>query len=708
MSIIQQIRDKAAVLLTGLISISLIGFLVQDAFIGRSGNTFGGPATSVGTIDGKKVEVADFNKKVNMIEQNYRAQGMQTNEMMTQNIIESIWNGEIQDAIIKGEAKKLGIVVTTKELGALLFSDDAPQEFKQLFVDKNTGGFDINAAKAWMNNLKKNSKPEDVQMIMDQLIRPIEAKLMSEKYTSLIAQGSYAPTWMLEKNNADNATISSFTFLNVPYTTISDSTITVSNQEIDEYVAKHKDDFKQEHVKGIAYVSFSSNPTSADSLKVLNQLTGLKADFISTPDAKTFVTRNNTALPFFDGYALKSKLQMSAKDSIISMSNGTVIGPYLDGGSYVLAKKIETKNLPDSVKCRHILVGTVNPQTGEQKRSDSSASKRADSILAVIKTGGSFGALATTLSDDAGSKAKAGEYDYSSVDMGNLPKEFADFIFFKSKGSIGIVKTSFGYHIIEVLNQKNFEDAYKVAYLSKNILSSEETDAAASSAAISFVATSRDAKSFEETVAKMKLNRAVAENIKEMDYSAGTISSRPVVKWVFENKVGTVSEPFDLKDQYVVAIITNEIKEGVQPASVARVLVEPTLRNKKKGEIVAKKAGSEKDLQKLATLLGGTVASADSVKFSDPFVANLGTESKVIGAAFNKKNLSNISGLIDGQNGLYFVKVNQLGTIPSASVDLINQKKSIEAQIKQFAAYSTLESLRKSIKIIDKRREAGY
>ena len=453
MSIIQQIRDKAAVLLTGLISISLIGFLVQDAFIGRSGNSFSGPATSVGTIDGKKIEVADFNKKVNMIEQNYRAQGMQTNEMMTQNIIESIWNGEIQEEIIKGQANKLGIVVTTKELGALLFSDDAPQEFKQLFVDKTTGGFDLNAAKAWMNNLKKNSKPEDVQMIMDQLIRPIESKLMSEKYTSLIAQGSYAPTWMLEKNNADNATISSFTFLNVPYTTIPDSTVKVTDQEIDEYVAKHKDDFKQEHVKGIAYVSFSSNPTLADSSKIYNQLNALKADFISTPDAKSFVTRNNTALPFFDGYALKSKLQMSAKDSIIGMSNGTVIGPYLDGGSYVLAKKIETKNLPDSVKCRHILVGTVNPQTGEQKRSDSAASRRADSILAVIKTGGSFGALATTLSDDDGSKAKAGEYDYSSVDMGNLPKEFADFIFFKSKGSIDIVKTTFGYHIIEVLNQ---------------------------------------------------------------------------------------------------------------------------------------------------------------------------------------------------------------------------------------------------------------
>ena len=708
MSIIQQIRDKAAVLLTGLISISLIGFLVQDAFVGKSGNMLNGPATTVGSIDGKKIEVAEFTKKVNLIEQNYRAQGMQTNEMMTQNIIETVWNGGIQEEIVRSEAGKLGISVTSKELGALLFSEDAPQEFKQLFVDKNTGGFDLNAARAWMDNLKKNSKPEDVQMIMEQLIKPIEIKLMTEKYTSLIAQGSYIPKWMLEKSISDNATISSFSFLNVPYATIADSTVVVSDQEIKEYVSNQKDDFKQEHVKGIAYVSFSANPTKADSLKIFNQLSGLKPDFFNSSDSKGFVVRNNSSLPFFDGYALKSKLQMGAKDSIIGMSNGSVIGPYLDGGSYVLAKKLETKTLPDSVKSRHILIGTVNPQTGQPRRTDSAAKKQADSIFYAIKGGANFSALAMAFSEDEGSKAKGGENDFSSVDMGNLPKEFADFVFYKPTGSLEVVKTSFGYHVIEVMNQKNFEEAYKVAYLSKNIVASEETDAAASSASIQFVGTSRDLKSFDETVAKMKLTRAVAENIKEMDYSAGTFSSRPVVKWIFENKVGTVSEPFDLKDQYVVAVITNEIKEGVQPPSVARVLVEPTLRNKKKAQLVSQKAGSEKDLQKLAILLGGSVGRADSVKFSDPFVPNLGTESKVIGAAFNKKNLSTISELIDGQNGLYIVKVNQIGTIPSASVDINGQKKSMESQMKQFAAYSTLESLKKSTKIVDKRREAGY
>ena len=708
MSIIQQIRDRAAVLLTGLISISLIGFLVQDAFVGKGGSMFNGQSTTVGSINGEKVEVVDFNKKVNQIEENYRAQGMQTNDMMTQNIVESIWNSIVQEQLIKEQASKLGLTVTPKEVGSLLFSDDAPQEFKQLFVDKTTGAFDINAAKTWMNNLKKSTKPEEVQAIIDQLIKPIEGKLLTEKYTSLLTQGAYVPTWMIEKSISDNTSFSSFSFVNIPYTTISDSSVNVSDQEIEEYVSKHKDEFKQEHVKGISFVSFSSNPTAADSSKILNQLFALKSGFLESSDAKAFVTTNNSSLPYYDGYALKSKLQMGAKDSIIGMSVGSVIGPYLDGGSYVMAKKLETKTLPDSVTCRHILIGTVNPQSGQQKRTDSAAKKQADSVFALIRSGVNFASLATVMSDDEESKLKGGEYQFSSVDMGRLPPEFAEFIFNKKQGNIEVVKTTSGYHIIEILSQKNFDQAYKVAYMSKRIVSSEETDATASNSAIQFAGLSRDSKTFDEAVAKMKLKKGVVENIKGMDYSAGNLASRPLVKWVFENKVGTVSDPFDLKDQYVVALVTNDIKEGVQPASVARVLVEPTLRNKKKAELVSKKAGSEKDLEKLASLLGGRVATADTVKFSDPFVPNLGNESKVIGAAFNKKNLSTISGLIDGQNGLYFVKVNQFGTLSSSSVDIAGQKKAAEAQMKQFAAYGTLEFLKKSAKIVDKRREAGY
>lgn len=708
MSIIQTLRDKAAVLLSVMIAISLIGFLVQDAFIGKSGNLFSGQSNTAGTINGTAIDLVEFNQKVNSAEQSYRAQGLQTNDMMTQSIIENVWNGYIQEELVNSEVKKLGITVTPKELGAVLFSEDAPQEFRQMFTDRNTGMYDVNAAKNWFNGVKKSTKEEDVRMVVDQLIKPVEINLLTQKYVSLFTQASYVPKWMLEKMNADNAMIASVDFAGGPYTSIPDANVKISDQEISEYVNNHKDDFKQEYVKSISYVTFSANPTTADSQRVFNNLVSLKQEFLASNDEKGFVTRNNTTLPFYDGFALKSKLQMGAKDTIIGMAVGSVVGPYIDGGSYVIAKKIATKTLPDSVKLRHILVGTINPQTGQQTRTDSIAKLKADSIFAVIKSGGNFGQLAAQLSEDEGSKQNGGEYQFSSTDASTLDKDFSNYIFNKPTGSFDVLKTSFGYHVIQVLDQKNFEPAYKVAYLAKNIVASEETDNTASSAATQFVGTSRDAKSFDETALKMKVEKNFADNIREMDYGAGQLSSRALVKWVFENKVGTVSEPFDLKDQYVVAVITNEIKEGVQPPGLARVIVEPILKAKKKAELLSQKVGAEKNLEKIASILGGSTGRVDTLRFADPFVTNIGTEIKVIGAAFNKKNLSNVSEAIAGQGGVFYIKVNNVSSLPSTAVDLVSQKKSLESQLKQYAGYSTMEALRKSAEIVDKRRESGY
>lgn len=706
MSIIQNIRDKSAVVLTTMISISLIAFLVQDAFVGGS-NGFDSQSTSVGSINGKDVDLVEFSKQVNLVEQNYRSQGMQTDEMMTQSIIENVWNTYIQKDLIQSEAKKLGLTITPKELGAVLFSEDAPQEFKQLFQNPTTGGFDLDAAKNWFNNIKKG-KPEDIASVNDQLLNPIEINLLTQKYTSLFSQAAYVPKWMLEKMASDNNAIASISYVNIPYGLIADSTVKVSDKEINEYVSTHKDEFKQDQVKGISFVSFSASPTQEDSSKLYNQLVSQKGEFLSATDAKSFVTRNNTALPYYDGFALRSRLQMGAKDSIIAMPVGAIIGPYLDGGNYVIAKKIETRSLPDSIKVRHILVGVVDPRSGQQKRADSAAKKTADSIYNAIKAGADFGSLAATLSEDQGSKMNGGEYNLSSVDMGTFDKDFVDYAFYKPKGSMAVVKTSFGYHVIEVLNQKNFEEGYKVAYLSKAIVASQETDVTASTTAVQFASTSKNQKSFDETVSKMKLSKSNADNIRGLDYTAGTLSSRSLVRWVFENKVGAVSEPFDLKDQYVVAIITNEVAEGVQPASIARVFVEPILINKKKADAIVKKIGAEKDFAKIATQNAGITANIDTVRFGDPFLPGLGSETKVIGAAFNKKNLSNISGVIGGQSGAFFIKVNQVGAVPSALVDFAGKKKAIEQQMKQFAVYSTMEALKKSTKIVDKRREAGY
>jgi peptidyl-prolyl cis-trans isomerase D len=247
-----------------------------------------------------------------------------------------------------------------------------------------------------------------------------------------------------------------------------------------------------------------------------------------------------------------------------------------------------------------------------------------------------------------------------------------------------------------------------MAYLSKKIIASPETDNAASSAATLFAGNSRTLKAFDENVVKMNLNKRLADNIKEMDYAVSGMPSRPMVKWIYENKTGAVSEPFDLKDKYVVVAVSGAYEEGVQSAAMARTMVEPILRNKKKAEDIIKKIGSASTLEAVASATASQVSTADTVRFADPFVPNLGNEPKVIGAAFNKNNQSKVSAPIEGTNGVFVVKVNQTGALPAANANLDMQKKSQEMQLKQFASYSTLESLRKAATIKDTRREAGY
>ena len=710
MSIIQSLRDRAAVLLTALIAISLIGFLVQDAFVGRSRGAFSGRSSSVGSINGKKIDLLEFNDKVNMLEQNYRSRGMQSNEMLTQNVVDGVWNNYVQEELIRDAADQLGLGLTAKEMGSLLFSDDAPQEFKQLFTDPKTGQYDVNQAKTWFTNLKKSKKAEDLKSVNEQLMNPLVNKLLLDKYNSIFVQGAYVPKWMTEKLSADNDGIASISYVSVPYAAVSDSlnNVKITDAEINEYVAAHKDDFKQEKARSIAYVVFDANPSSADSAKVFGDLINLKEQFRTTEDPKAMVTRNNSKVPYYDGYVLKSRLQMAAKDTIAALPAGTVFGPYLDGGNYTLARKLDTKSLPDSMKVRHILIGTVNPQTGAAIRPDSVAKKLADSLFAVIKSGGDFRALAASFSEDEGSKANGGEYNLSSVEMASMVPEFKDFGTYRKVGDRDVIKTSFGYHIMEVLSQKNFQESYKVAYIAKPIVSSPETDNAASAAATQFAGNSRDLKAFEENVTKMKLNKRLADNVGEMDYTVAGMPSRQLVKWIYDNKVGTVSEPTDLKDKYVVVAITNSYDEGVQPANAARTMVEPILRNRKKAAEIIKKTGSAATLEAIAAVHGLQPGLADSVRFADAFIKNLGSEPKVIGAAFDKNNQTKLSAPVEGTNGVYYVKVNSIGALPNAMANTEQQRKALETQLRQYANFSTLEALRKSADIKDTRRDAGY
>jgi peptidyl-prolyl cis-trans isomerase D len=712
MSILQTIRDRAAWLVFGLIALSLIGFLLMDAFVGRS-RLFGNRSTVVGTIDGQKIEYDEFERQVSGQEERYKAQGYPVNDAMQQNIRDEVWRQTIEDALLTKDYAKLGLDVSDKEINDMLVGADAIPDIKRAFTDPKTGIFDSQAAATQINQLRNvykagpkktgdNRQYEAAKSFFEESVPQILKMRLREKYTSLLANSAYVPKWMIEKMNADNSQLAAISYVNTPYFTIPDSAAKITDAEIEDYVSQHKDQFKQEENRSIAYVTFDASPNSADSARVRQQLVDMSAEFSKTNDPQAFLARVGSDLPYADTYLGKARIQVPSKDSIFALSKGAVYGPYLDGTNYTVAKLVDEKTLPDSVRARHILVATVDPQTQQPTMDDSTAKKKIDSIRNLIEKGGqNFDSVAARLSDDPGSKTKGGDLGYFTADR--MVKEFSDFAFSHKVGEKGIVKSQFGYHYIEVLDQKSFEPAYKVAYLSRKIDVSPETDQAANGLASQFAGLSRDPQSFDANVQKDKLQRLNAPDIQPSELTIpGLGPNRQLVRWIYDAELGNVSEPFAVGDKYVVALLTEINKAGTMSAAKARNVVEPILRNKKKAEQIIKKLGNPASLDAAATASGQQILHADSVLFASPYILNVGQEPKVIGASFDKDLTGKpASPAIPGNGGVYVIRVEKVSALSNPNADLQQQRFVQEQQQRQMVFRGLTDALRKLATVED-------
>lgn len=707
MSIIQSIRDKAAWIIIGAIALALIAFIVQDAFQNR--NMFGGSTTTLGVVNGTKINAMEFEERYKRAEEIYRQQGYPMNDIMRQNIRESLWNENVDDAIMKDRFDNLGIVVSDKELSDILYGENPPQDLKQQFTDPKTGMYDPNAAYQQIQALKKQKKSPQYASFFEQYLPALRKNRQKEKYLSLLGSTVYVPKWLVEKMSADNNLKAIISYVNVPYSTVSDSAVKVTDEAVKEYVEKHKSDYEQENTRTLEYVMFNAGPTKTDSAAILAQVEALKNEFTSTNDISAFLIRNGSETAYTDAFVPKSKLQTQNAELLSGLSEGEVAGPFLEGGNYVLARMMGKRNMPDSVKVRHILI-----KTGEQGRQilpDTVAKRRIDSVVAAIRGGANFNDMVIKYSDDQGSKDKGGEYEFTSSQFSGISKEFAEVAFYGVTGDKKTVKvdnpTYSGYHYIEVLNQKSFEPAFKIAEYSKAIVPSDETIQKANGLASQFAAESRDKKQFDENARKRNYNKLVATDLKPLD---GTINglgtSREVVKWAYNAKPGEVAEtPFQVDDKIVVPVVTKVYEKGTMSVDKARPLVESMLRNEEKAKIITAKIGNAKTIEAAAQATNRQVNKADSIMFSSAFIPNVGQEPKVIGASFDKAFQGKSSGAIVGNGGVFVIKVDNVSALANSGTDIKQrQQEMTQAQQRAFSDPRIIsEILKKSVKITDNR-----
>ena len=516
----------------------------------------------------------------------------------------------------------------------------------------------------------------------------------------LVIKGVQVPKWLSEKQFAETNAIASISFVGIPYTTIVDSTIKVSDDDIATYLKENAAAYQvEEGSRAISFIGFSAAPAAQDSVSARQEIEALKQDFKNTTDAAKYLNKVGSEIPYYDSYISKKSLQIPQKDSVLNVGVGGVYGPYVDGRNFTIAKVLGVKQWPDSASVRHILIATVNPQTGQQIREDSVAKKLADSISLAIKGGASFESMVATYSDDAGSKATGGKYEM--FPQAKMVPAFNDFSFDNPVGTKSVVKTDFGYHYMEVLKQTAKGPAYKIAYLSKMVMPSNETINAASTAAAQFASSSKDVASFNANAVKLAKQVIPATGIKANDFDIqGIGTARNIVRWAYEKDVNTVSEPFELGDNYIVAVITSEEKEGLASVAAARPQVEGIIRDKKKAEKI-KATIKGTTLDAIAANANAIVQRADSIGVNFAMITGLGNEPKLVGAAFNKALLNKISEPIFANTGVYTISVNGISAKQAQQDPLFFKDELLERT--RSVMFRSISSLKKVAKIEDNR-----
>ncbi|MBA2423191.1 MAG: peptidylprolyl isomerase, partial [Chitinophagales bacterium] len=373
--------------------------------------------------------------------------------------------------------------------------------------------------------------------------------------------------------------------------------------------------------------------------------------------------------------------------------------PYFENGSYRIAKLMDRRDAPDSVRARHILI-RVEPGSDTI-----AARKRIDSIYTAFVGGTSFDSLAMQYSDDKGSGQQGGDLGFMT--QGKTVKSFNNYLFFEGRPTESkIVKSEFGYHLVQIMESKNIQPTVQVSFISRPLEASSETDKIIFDQATQFASVNRTRDEFNKSTSGNKINKQTAPDVQKNAFQLpGLTSARDVVKWAYQVKLNEVSPVFSLQDNYVVAVLTGIKTEGSMSIDDARPQLEAAVKKEKKAQQIITKlsaaASLNATLESIAASGNQPVKNTENVMFANAYAENIGYEPKVIGQVFSMKE-NTISKPIPGEQGVFILSVKELSP-PTPIADYNSFKQQLLGSLQPRVQYGLTEALKKSVKIQDDR-----
>lgn len=698
MALISKIR-KNSWLLVVLVGLGLAGFIVMDMTSGQQ-SVFGSSQTTMADIEGKRLDWNQFNRTEQVL---YGNSGGEIFARRNQ-----LWNYFVEEALVKEEAEALGLGVSSTELMDLQFGTNPSPIIRQRFMNPQTRQVDfqqLNQIKAAIEDGSIKDDPRLNAFWAHQEKEIVKERLQS-KLSAMVSKAIYTPTWMAEMGNEEQNAPLKLAYVKIPYDQVDDSEVSLSDEDYENYLKENEEKFRNdEETRVIEYVVFDVLPTPEDSAKLRRKVVDLIPKFEQAENDSSFTERNYGIPP--SGYITKDKLSAAIADTIETLAEGSVFGPYMDAGKFKAVKLIDRREVSDSADTRHIL------RQAQQPEQFAAAKKTIDSLENLLLAGtASFDSLATQFSQDPGSANKGGLYE--GVTPGQFVPEFNKVLFITGEiGKYYKVRTSYGWHLIEVLSRsEETTTRYNVAYLEEAIVPSEGTETAIEDEVLAFVGENRDIESMRASAAKRGLETEVSGRLEKNDFTIGDLgsgqSSRDIVRWAFNANEGEVSpELYAFQDpveyytnKFVVPALLAKQPAGLPSVANIKSEIEEEVIKEKKGEVLKSRI-SGTNLNAIAATYETKVDTASNVRFNAQFIPGLGMEPKVIGEVF-KQDVGSTTAPIVGNSGVFVAKVLEKQQAGQAT-NIPQLRRSISAQDRQQLPNQMIQAMKENADIEDNR-----
>ncbi len=717
MATLQKIRNRAGLLVAIVIGLALFAFILGD-MLGSGAPKMG--KRTVAEINGKAIGVSDYIEREKSLREFYQlnAGGQSLDAETERQIQQETWRRLVRETIMDRSYHKLGIHVSTDELKTMVtgaqtmglganpaFSEPHPI-VRQMFSNPETGQLNRAVMTNYFNALDNPQFAQEKKRWLF-IENEIVDEKMNEKYFNLVRKGFQPSSLDLKDYEAESGKSVDFIYISKPFSGIPDQEITFTESDLKEYYRQHKESYKQDASRTFQYVVFEVVPSERDVENARLWTGQTKTEFqrITGSEVPRYVNGTSDE-PFDPIYYTIAELPEIISDSVADATTDKVFGPYREEDAYKLARVHDIQMRPDSVRVRHILL-SLQAYQGNR----SLVASLADSLVGVIENGGNFNQLALEYSADESNRAIGGDLGWFREEM--MVSEFTDPCFRNKAGDVITATTQFGTHIIRIEDQSRPEKKFQVAFITRNIYASDETNQDYYNRAVKFRGKATNLEKFTEQAREFGLSPRFAPNIsKDQQSIPGIEEPTSLIKWAYNADLNSVSTIFSQSDEkYIIAVLTAVREAGYADLDDVRAEITLAVKKEKKAEVLVSRLNEElagvTDLSGFGAGNNENLGEATQVKFANTYVSGIGLEPYIVGASMYLP-VDQVSRPMVGESGVFVVSVTNRTETPPGIVADPAVRSRLKYSMESRSNYEAYNALLDAAEVKDNRLDIFY